>query len=144
VTVVGTAAGIPVSAGTLRLIVIGLGLSGFTSFAYEIYWARALVFLLGNSTYALSTMLTVFLTGIALGGYGIRLLFGRVRDLAALYDQVDAPLRLRQALAAEDRYLAGFLRFLQGMPLDDIYRVFDDALAVAPWNDILRARIYAQ
>ena len=30
------------------------------------------------------------------------------------------------------------------MPLMETYRVFDAALAVAPWNDSLRARIYAQ
>lgn len=98
-TVAGTAAGVPVSAGTLRLIVIGLGLSGFTSFAYEIYWTRALVFVLGNSTYALSTMLLAFLTGIALGGYGIRLLFGRVRDLAALFGWIQVLLGVVSALA---------------------------------------------
>ena len=28
--------------------------------------------------------------------------------------------------------------------VDEQYRVFDDALSVAPWNDSLRARIYAQ
>ena len=40
--------------GTFRIILLGLGISGFTSFAYEIYWTRSLVFILGNSTYALT------------------------------------------------------------------------------------------
>jgi spermidine synthase len=52
--------------------------------------------------------------------------------------------RLRQGLEAEERYLRGFGKFLSGMSLEETYRVFDAALAVAPWNDSLRARIYAQ
>ena len=53
-------------------------------------------------------------------------------------------IKLRQTLAAEFRYLDAFGRFLAGIPLSEQYRIFDDALAVAPWNDSLRARIYAQ
>jgi len=60
--------------------------------------------------------------------------------------ELDGPelLRLRQTLAAEMRYLSGFQRFLEGMTISEQYRVFDDTLAIAPWNDSLRARIYAQ
>ena len=53
-------------------------------------------------------------------------------------------LRMRRSLAAEDRYLSAFEQFLQGMPLEETYDRFDDVLAIAPWNDSLRARIYAQ
>jgi len=43
----------PASSGkTWTLLLFALFLSGLTSFAYEIYWMRSLVFLLGNSTYA--------------------------------------------------------------------------------------------
>jgi len=42
--------------------------SGFATLAYEIVWFRALRYLFGNSTYALSIMLVVFLTGLGLGG----------------------------------------------------------------------------
>jgi hypothetical protein len=52
--------------------------------------------------------------------------------------------RLRQTMRAEDRYLVGFARFLQGLPMMDTYRLFDAILATASWNDSLRARIYAQ
>ena len=52
--------------------------------------------------------------------------------------------RLQQTLAAEFRYLEAFGKFLSGIPLSEQYRIFDDALAVAPWNDSLRARLYAQ
>jgi spermidine synthase len=71
--------------GTYRLLLLGLAISGFTSFAYEIYWVRSLVFLLGNSTYAVTTMLTAFLAGIALGGYLVRFIVDRVGDGVVLF-----------------------------------------------------------
>ena len=37
-----------------------------------------------------------------------------------------------------------FAKFLQGITVAEQYRIFDGALAMAPWNDSLRARIYAQ
>lgn len=85
--------------GSWRLILAGLGISGFTSFAYEIYWTRSLVFILGNSTYALTTMLAAFLTGIALGGWLIRYLFDRVADRAALFGWIQVALGVFSALA---------------------------------------------
>ena len=83
----------------LRLVVLGLGVSGFTSFAYEIYWTRSLVFVLGNSTYAMTTMLCAFLTGIALGGYGVRFLLRGIRDHVALFGWVQILLGVFSALA---------------------------------------------
>jgi len=83
----------------LKLIAIGLGISGFTSFAYEIYWTRSLVFILGNSTYALTTMLSAFLTGIALGGYLIRFSFRRIRDQAAVFGWLQVLLGSISAIA---------------------------------------------
>lgn len=54
-------------------------LSGVTSLAYEVLWARALVFYVGNSTYALSTMLAAFLLGIAGGSYLVVVFIERLR-----------------------------------------------------------------
>jgi spermidine synthase len=87
------------AASALHLVVFGLGLSGFTSFAYEIYWTRSLVFVLGNSTYAMSTMLCAFLTGIALGGFGVRYLLQRIENKIALFGWVQILLGLTSALA---------------------------------------------
>lgn len=84
---------------TFRIILIGLGLSGFTSFAYEIYWTRSLVFILGNSTYALTTMLSAFLTGIALGGYLIRFLLKRSFDRSLIFGWIQVLLGVCSALA---------------------------------------------
>lgn len=64
--------------------------------------------------------------------------------LAGLEGDARDAARMRQTVAAEFRYLGGFQQFLEGMTLTEQYRVFDDALAVAPWNDSLRARIYLQ
>lgn len=87
------------SKGMERLILIGLGLSGLTSFAYEIYWTRSLVFILGNSTYALTTMLCAFLTGIALGGYAIRFPLKWIRDRATVFGWTQVLLGIFSALA---------------------------------------------
>jgi spermidine synthase len=85
--------------GIYRLILFGLGVSGFTSFAYEIYWTRSLVFILGNSTYALTTMLSAFLTGIAIGGWLIRYLLVRVRDRTVIFGWIQLALGVFSALA---------------------------------------------
>ena len=52
--------------------------------------------------------------------------------------------RFKQTLAAEDSYLLGFEQFQIGISLTDQYRLFDAILAMAPWNDSLRARIFSQ
>ncbi|MDX1584942.1 MAG: hypothetical protein R3338_15195, partial [Thermoanaerobaculia bacterium] len=54
------------------------------------------------------------------------------------------PNKLRQTFEAEFLYLEAFQRFLAGMPAADAFRIFDGILEMAPWNDSLRARIYAQ
>ena len=51
------------------LTVVGLGISGAASMMYEVAWTRALSLVIGGSTYAFSTMLVTFLTGLALGSY---------------------------------------------------------------------------
>ena len=86
-------------AGTYRIILLGLGISGFTSFAYEIYWTRSLVFIMGNSTYALTTMLSAFLTGIALGGYLIRFFLNRIQDRSVIFGWIQVFLGIFSALA---------------------------------------------
>ena len=87
------------SPGTHALLLFALGVSGLTSFAYEIYWTRSLVFLLGNSTYALTTMLTAFITGIALGGYLARLFVDRVVDRVALFGWIQVLIAVSSAVA---------------------------------------------
>jgi spermidine synthase len=45
------------------------GISGFCSLGYEVLWTRALMFKIGNDTYAFSLMLGTFLLGLALGSF---------------------------------------------------------------------------
>ncbi|MBA7467299.1 Polyamine aminopropyltransferase [subsurface metagenome] len=49
------------------LVLIAIGLSGFTALTYEVVWTRVLSMVLGSSVYAFATMLCAFLAGIALG-----------------------------------------------------------------------------
>ncbi len=81
------------------IILMGLGISGFTSFAYEIYWTRSLVFILGNSTYALTTMLSAFLCGIAIGGYLIRFVLRLTADRVLTFGLLQVSLGIFSALA---------------------------------------------
>lgn len=62
--------------GLLRLASLGFFVSGFTSIAYEVLWTRALNFAIGNSVYAFTTILVVFLAGLVPGAF----LAGRLAD----------------------------------------------------------------
>lgn len=84
---------------SLKLVLLGLAISGFTSFAYEIYWTRSLVFILGNSTYALTTMLSAFLTGIAIGAYLVRFAIAGFSDRVAVFGWIQLLLGVLSALA---------------------------------------------
>lgn len=50
-----------------RLVLAGIGVSGFAALGYEVLWTRALGTTLGTSTYAFTVMLAAFLSGIGLG-----------------------------------------------------------------------------
>jgi spermidine synthase len=84
---------------TYRLALWAFALSGLASFAYEIFWTRALVFLLGNTTYAFTLMLTAFLAGIALGGYGIRFLGDIVKNPLRLFAAIEILIGVFSAVA---------------------------------------------
>ena len=89
----------PVTATTFRVILAGLFLSGLTSFAYEVYWSRCLHFVTGNSTYAVTTVLVAFLSGIALGGYLIRFAMRRGVDAAATFGWIQVFIAIFSATA---------------------------------------------
>ena len=68
----GAAAGEPVftpdpGPATRRLAIWLIGLTAFASLLYEIAWTRALILVIGSSTYAFTTILACFLLGIGLG-----------------------------------------------------------------------------
>ena len=82
-----------------RIALWAFALSGLSSFAYEIFWTRSLVFLLGNTTYAFTLMLTAFLLGIALGGYGIRFLADIVKNPLRLFGVIEILIGMLSAVA---------------------------------------------
>ncbi len=53
----------------VRIVIIGIALSGGAALIYEIAWIRLLTLVLGSSTYSFSLMLAAFITGIALGSF---------------------------------------------------------------------------
>lgn len=61
-------------------VLVGFGLSGATSMAGEVLWSRALVQVIGGSTYAFSTILAAFLGGISLGSALVARRAERLRD----------------------------------------------------------------
>lgn len=58
----------------VRLILIGIGISGFCALGYEILWTRVLSIVVGTTVYGYTLMLVAFLIGIAIGGAAYRLL----------------------------------------------------------------------
>src|SRR3990170_8466738 len=61
------------------LLLVGLFcffLSGAASLVYQVVWTRMLTQIFGNTTYAIATVLSAFMAGLAIGSY----LFGRIAD----------------------------------------------------------------
>ena len=57
-----------------RALLFSFFLSGGASLIYEVVWARRLILVFGNTTFASATILAAFMGGLALGSY----IFGRV------------------------------------------------------------------
>ncbi|HEU4672860.1 MAG TPA: fused MFS/spermidine synthase [Candidatus Limnocylindrales bacterium] len=58
--------------------------SGLTSLGYQTLWTRLLASGTGNSTYVFSTILTIFLVGLALGAVAFNLVRSRLRSAIGL------------------------------------------------------------
>ena len=55
-----------------QLLLVAFALSGMTALIYEVVWTRPLQMIFGSTIYAVSTMLTTFFVGFALGSYMFR------------------------------------------------------------------------
>jgi spermidine synthase len=53
---------------SVRLVLFGIGVSGFCALGYEVLWTRVLTLVVGTSTYSFTILLAALLTGIAAGG----------------------------------------------------------------------------
>ena len=60
-------------------------LSGATGLIYEIMWNRKLTLIFGSTVYSVTTILTVFFAGLALGAYLIGRRVDHVRSPLYLY-----------------------------------------------------------
>src|SRR5215475_5032656 len=67
-----------------RIILLCFFASGFSGLVYQVIWVRELILVFGATTFAISTVLTAFMGGLALGSF----YFGRRSASAA------EPLRL--------------------------------------------------
>lgn len=65
--------------GNPALAAVALGVSGFASLTLQVVWTRLLVQILGPTTYAFSTVVTIFIIGIAIGAALGSFLAGRSR-----------------------------------------------------------------
>jgi predicted membrane-bound spermidine synthase len=75
-------------------LLAGLLLSGAAALIYEVVWMRALSLVMGSTTYALSTMLAAFMTGLAFGGYLGGLWADRTRNPAQSFALLEAGIAL--------------------------------------------------
>ena len=82
-----------------RLALWAAGVSGFCALAYEVFWTRALVFFLDNTTHAFTTMLTTFLLGLALGSFIIARFIDTRRKPLALLGLIEILIGLSAILA---------------------------------------------
>ena len=55
-----------------KFLLWAFAISGFTALVYEIVWSRPLQIIFGSTIYAVSTILTTFFVGFALGSYVLR------------------------------------------------------------------------
>jgi spermidine synthase len=111
------------TAGNTRAIVLVLFfLSGACTLVYEVVWVRMLVLVFGTSVYAVSTVLSAFMAGLALGAA----LFGRLVDRRGNPMRIYAGLELGIGLFA-----LVFPLILAG--LDDLYTVLYRQLGGTPY-----------
>lgn len=73
------------SAIEIRLLLWGLGLSGFAAMVYQISWTRVLSLAIGSSVYAFCLILTAFICGLGLGSFIFSRFLDRWKALTFLF-----------------------------------------------------------
>ena len=64
-------------------------LSGLSSLIYEVLWVRMLILIFGSTTFAISTVLTAFMGGLALGSYLCGRFIDRARHPVSIYGALE-------------------------------------------------------
>lgn len=67
------------------LVMMGLLVSGFCALAYQVLWTRLLILVADNSVYSFTSILVMFLAGIATGSLVLTMIIGRIRRPALLF-----------------------------------------------------------
>jgi spermidine synthase len=109
------------------LVLLIFTLSGAAGLVYEIVWSRQLVLVFGNTTQAVTAILTGFFGGLAIGAF----VGGR------LADRVRSPLRMYGIL---ELLLVGvvLLTPLSFRLINDVYQGIYPSIEGTPWLPILR------
>ena len=68
-----------------RLVLTGFALSGFAALGYQVVWTRLLSIFSMNAVFSFAIMLSVFLAGLALGGWLLSASVNRVKRPLALF-----------------------------------------------------------
>lgn len=68
-----------------KLLSIAFAISGMTALIYEIVWSRPLQLIFGSTIYAVSTILTTFFVGFALGSFLFRNIADKTKNPISLF-----------------------------------------------------------
>ncbi len=98
----------PALSADRALVLAAFLLSGFAAMAYEVTWTKLLIMIIGNSVYAFSSILVVFLLGLALGSLLIARYVDRIKDLFLCFALLEIFISL---------YIAVSLPFADRLPL---------------------------
>lgn len=111
-------------AGILVLLLVG---SGFATMAYEMLWMRIFKYIVGNSTYAMSLVLTIFLVGLGLGGVLHRRMSRSASDVKGLY-------RTQLAIAASSLLALACVAWILNDPiLSQRFSMLASKVLYLPW-----------
>ena len=113
------------------LLATVLAISGFATMSFEIIWIRASRYLVGNSTYAISIVITLFLIGLGLGGTLHRWVVRRSRSVVAL----STALILSGLLCLASLGALGMI--LSDATLAERFSIFSDSVRFLPWIERL-------
>ncbi len=84
----------------VKTVLAAIAISGFVALAYEVLWARVLVFVMTNSVYATTVMLTTMLCGIGIGSFAVGRWVDRARNLFAVFGWIEIGIGCSALLAA--------------------------------------------
>ncbi|KAA3635108.1 MAG: hypothetical protein DWP97_05475 [Calditrichaeota bacterium] len=113
--------------GTIRLVLVGIFLSGYCALAYEVFWTRMLNLFLHNNIYSFTAILATFLVGIAVGS----LLYAKY--LIKIKQQVALFAFLQIGIAA----ISYLTPFIFKMLHASLFNNFNEALTLAKTSVIM-------